>query len=614
MGVIKISYFVLITFLSLTSYTKAQFTMNVAELDGSNGFKLTGLDGQDGSGGAIASGDINNDGIDDLIIGAAGADFGTNAEVGETYIIFGSEADFTADFDLSSLDGVNGFMISGFDVNENSGGTITSGDINGDGIDDVILKGTGGNGFLNRGVVYVIYGSENLFSPTVFLSDLNGTNGFVINGIDSQDAIGFALGIGDINNDAIDDLLISSISANQQGAINAGEVYVVFGNEQGFTAELALSDLDGNNGFTLTGIAQDNFIGDDLAAGDINGDGIDDVIIGANQVDVNGLIDAGTVYIYFGGENAFPGTLSLSEIDGTNGFKITGFKQNLFAGGAVSAADINNDGIDDVILGVSDATSIDTTYVVYGKNSTFPESISIDSLNNSKGFKIIGIEVNSPAQQQLGTEFSTGDVNADGIDDLIIGAFGVQFSGFSYVIYGDNSLGNGDPFLVSSLDGSNGFAIKGVGQNDFFGVNLSTGDINNDGLDDILIGAPQFNIDPNSTAGNNGGESYVVFSDAQEPVSNENAGIIPNSINLFQNYPNPFNPTSSIKFTIANTDFVKLQVFDLLGRSLAILVNENRNAGTHIVSFDASNLASGVYLYRLDVANRSITKKLTLVK
>ena len=95
-----------------------------------------------------------------------------------------------------------------------------------------------------------------------------------------------------------------------------------------------------------------------------------------------------------------------------------------------------------------------------------------------------------------------------------------------------------------------------------------------------------------------------------QPVSNE----IPEEFSLEQNYPNPFNPTTNLKFQMPNEAFVKLIVFDVLGREIAVLVNEELNAGTYEVEFDGTNLPSGVYFYKLVSGDFVETKKMVLVK
>ncbi|RNC79662.1 MAG: T9SS C-terminal target domain-containing protein [Balneola sp.] len=98
------------------------------------------------------------------------------------------------------------------------------------------------------------------------------------------------------------------------------------------------------------------------------------------------------------------------------------------------------------------------------------------------------------------------------------------------------------------------------------------------------------------------------------PVSNEVVTEVPNSVVLHQNYPNPFNPVTNITFELNKTEEVKLSIYDVLGRSVATLVDERRSAGLHTLSFDASNLPSGIYFYRLETKTQSLVKKLTLLK
>lgn len=97
-------------------------------------------------------------------------------------------------------------------------------------------------------------------------------------------------------------------------------------------------------------------------------------------------------------------------------------------------------------------------------------------------------------------------------------------------------------------------------------------------------------------------------------TSNEEENSLANEIKLNQNYPNPFNPTTVINFSIPNNNFVNLAVYDMLGKQVALLKNERMSAGAHDVSFNASNLSSGIYLYRLMVGQEVLTRKFTLLK
>ena len=89
---------------------------------------------------------------------------------------------------------------------------------------------------------------------------------------------------------------------------------------------------------------------------------------------------------------------------------------------------------------------------------------------------------------------------------------------------------------------------------------------------------------------------------------------VPGKLRLDPNYPNPFNPTTTIRYVLPEAGFVSLAVYDILGHKVAVLVNGRHAAGTHDVHFDASQLPSGVYFYRLRTPNKTMTRKMMLVK
>ena len=131
-----------------------------------------------------------------------------------------------------------------------------------------------------------------MFGPTFNLWDLNGSNGFAINGIGPSDISGSSVSsAGDVNGDGFDDLIIVGAGfANPNNIFRAGQSYVVFGSNSGFGADLNLSALNGSNGFAINGLAANDFSGWSVSsAGDVNGDGFDDLIIGAPFADPNGI-------------------------------------------------------------------------------------------------------------------------------------------------------------------------------------------------------------------------------------------------------------------------------------------------------------------------------------
>ena len=141
-----------------------------------------------------------------------------------------------------------------------------------------------------------------LFPAVIELSSLDGTDGFVLNGVDADDGSGSVSGAGDINGDGVDDLIIGALGGDPNGTNNAGESYVVFGGTGvGASGTIDLSSLDGTNGFVINGVDADDLSGISVSsAGDVNGDGVDDVIIGAIEADPNGTTNAGESYVVFG--------------------------------------------------------------------------------------------------------------------------------------------------------------------------------------------------------------------------------------------------------------------------------------------------------------------------
>ena len=429
--------------------------LTLSALDGSNGFRLTGIDPSDRSGRSVSSaGDVNGDGFDDIVVGAAYADPGGNSAAGESYVVFGKAAGFAANLALAALDGSNGFRIDGISLVDLSGGSVSSaGDVNGDGFDDVLIGARGADQGLysNAGESYVVFGKATGFASSISLSGLDGSNGFQISGIAFDDGSGRSVSsIGDINGDGVDDILIGASAADVNGNINSGESYVVFGKTTGFTAFLNLANLDGTNGFRLGGTFAHDQSGFSVStAGDVNGDGIDDIIVGAFSADPNGNSAAGKSYVVFGKAGGFASGVALGSLDGSDGFQINGIDATDYSGKSVSAAgDVNGDGFDDIIIGAARAipggysysgpSSIGESYVVFGKASGFFPSLELSSLDGSNGFRLDGID----SYDQSGTSVSAaGDVNGDGFGDIVIGAVGgdpgaVDGSGESYVVFG----------------------------------------------------------------------------------------------------------------------------------------------------------------------------------
>lgn len=500
--------------------------LNLADLDGSNGFVLKGLDEDDLCGISVSSaGNFDGDQYDDLLLGAASAD-PNGGWSGETYLVYG-RADLGAGgvFDLSDLDSSNGFVLNGIDTGDYSGTSVSSaGDINNDGRDDLIIGAPDASSNTNRcGESYVVFSGQATGTGGSFgLASLHGSDGFIVYGTDERDYSGGSVsGAGDINGDGDDDFLIGVAggdpNASMNGETNAGETFVIFGGEGvGASGSIQLSDINGANGFVINGIDIGDGSGSRISsAGDVNDDGYSDILIGAYNADPAGVI-TGAAYVVFGGPGVGAnGAVELSSLDGTNGFVLPGIDADDHCGLAVApAGDVDGDGVDDLIIGAFSADPnggrSGESYVIFGSVDVGSGgSIDLSTLDGESGFVLHGVTFGSWSGYAVS---SGGDLNGDGYDDLVIGARqantnGNSQSGRVYVVYGGPSVGARGTFELSEIDGVNGYVINGVSRDDHAGFSVSSaGDLNADGFADLIIGALYADPDGVET-----GAAYVVF-------------------------------------------------------------------------------------------------------
>ncbi|MCK5772287.1 MAG: FG-GAP repeat protein, partial [Thermoplasmata archaeon] len=435
------------------------------------------------------AGDVDGDGYDDILIGAYYHDDGSYI-IGKVYLIFGNASGGTKDFDLSNADA----SFVGKDASEYAGYSVSGvGDVNGDGYDDILfgspLNSEGGT---RAGKTHLILGKASGWARDTDISNADAS--FI--GENAGDWSGTSVsGAGDVNGDGYDDIIIGAPENSDAGAV-AGQTYLILGRSSGWEMDTYLSNANASflgqnvmdySGFSVSG------------AGDVNGDGYDDMLIGAIFNSYGGQ-ESGQTYLIYGKGSGWAMDTTLNSVTAS----FTGENIEDYSGGSVSGAgDVNSDGYDDILIGsdYNDDGGEDAgkTYLILGRASGWGRNTPIESAKAS----FIGEHAGDRSGDSVS---SAGDVNGDGYDDILIGAShnddGDLGAGQTYLILGkrsgwemDTDLSNAD----ASFMGENKVAYSGTSVS-------SAGDVNRDGYDDILIGAFGGN-----DMGINSGKTYLLL-------------------------------------------------------------------------------------------------------
>lgn len=567
--------------------------LDLSILSAQQGFTIKRATADDDTGTSVSSaGDVNGDGIADILVGAPKAD-GNGVDAGAAYVVFGKAGATGADIDLANLAAANGYTIRGGAAGDAAGSSLSSaGDINGDGIADLIvgapLVDEGGT---EAGQAYVIFGKAGGTRASIDLATLAPADGFSIKGDLAFDKAASSISAaGDINGDGLADLIIGAYRSDA-GANDAGAAYVVFGKAGATGTNLDLGNLAPTDGYRIAGKSELDLAGTSVSsAGDINGDGIADLIVGVPLKDGVGR-DAGAAYVIFGKSGATRGDINLGTISAQDGFAIEGGQVDGEAGYKVSSAgDVNGDGFDDLIVGAPGSGSYygkydaGHAYVVFGKAGATRANIELASFGANDGFVIQG----DAAGDYTGASVaSAGDINGDGFDDLIVSAPGGGYLGSNegnvYVVFGKagSTRANID---LTNLAPADGFRIT----EDFVSARVSSaGDVNEDGFDDLLIGDAKYGV----------GNAYVVFGRADFATDTPPVIISPPTASFAEN-----GMGTAYRITGTDADAGTALRFAITGRNANLFnVDSETGAVTFKRAPDFEKPATGSNIYIINV-------------
>lgn len=430
------------------------------------------------AGTTLAKADLNNDTVSDLIIGAPNS----TSDTGMVYVIFGRPT-LGDDFSVGFVNGNTGFAIAGASAGDYFGASVATGDVNGDGVPDIIVGAPeAGSG---AGKVYVFFGQGSYTSSYTATARADGTYGFVITG-SAGEKIGYSVASGNINSNGYASIIFSGKGVS---ASNKGAAYVVWGGPTWSATNTLASLIDntGTSGVKLSGSGTDTY-GWNVATTDVDGDSYDDLLV-SNP--------GGNAYVMFG-TGTWTSDKLTSAMTGTAGKKFNNHSQ-ASAGQKISPLDFNGDGISDIAIASKTDNVLDVgtvAYVLYGSvtaKAGWPDVFDVTTLTSSTtpaGFKVL--------DTTSVTNVAGGDLDSDGNDELVLGEptfdpDAIPNAGRVVLIYGLASMGSSfDLQTTNQVNGVLAATAYGKATNDYMGSNSVIADLRHDNGNDLLVSIPSY--------------------------------------------------------------------------------------------------------------------------
>jgi len=345
------------------------------------------------------------------------------------------------------------FITSGVNNGDSYGESIAFGDVNGDGYSDLVVGAPGdvAAGSPTHGATYVYLGGPSGLSPTP---------SYILHGEGQGGEFGRTVTVGDVNGDGYADVIVSAHGFDAGLGSHQGKIYVYLGGPDGLVDSPA---------FTAVGEVAASEFGRAMTVADLNGDGFGDLVVGASGY-ADTLPDRGKIYVFLGGPDG---------LTGPPVYTMTGANASDEFGRSVALLDTNGDGFVDLVVGSPGPTMAGASGMSPGRIDVFLGGS--DGLSSTASFTAMG---DGPGNQLAESIVAVGDVNGDGFQDLLVGErsynCGMGTPGKIYVFLG-SSAGFSTTNVFTAVGLGNGGLGRGIGR---------AGDLNGDGYDDVIAGAP----------------------------------------------------------------------------------------------------------------------------
>jgi len=519
-------------------------------------------------GNSIAVGDFNGDNSSDMIIGASDLS-GSIGSPGWAYMYYGGSA-FDSLWDVQYR-GVQGRV---GDWTGYGKAVSSAGDFDGDGYDDIVIGSPHYDDSLSStgddGRIYLYKGG--LTPDTIPLWCLDSPHG------DGAEFGYSAASIGDINKDGCSDIIVGS-PVDFRGFTMSGAAYILLGDS---------TNPDSGIDYELWGLRNSERFGCSVAGCDLNGDGWKDVLVGAQGIETIPVDTTilGRVYVFLGG----------ASFDTTCDLYYQGRQKGAHFGRSISHGDFNNDGYEDVIVGEYGYNSnTGRAYIYLG--GAIPDTVPDLIVNGEQAGSRFGYNV-----------CGAGDLNGDSVDDWLVSAHRYQngfdsLAGRIYVYYGGAIL-NSVPGVI----------ITGIKKNSLGGVLTRLNDINNDGK-------KEFSAFCNLERRMDGGDTLgvLIYNIGVNGVANQSVDENNSKDIYLKCYPNPFSKSAVFTYQVPRDSDIKLSVYNIAGQLVKTIEKGFKKAGNYKIEWNGignngEKLANGIYFYKLNINNQTITKKLILLK